>query len=87
MDMIFHDVRGDALVCDFDWGWFNEGEWQPDPRLDTQIYGVDARVHSRSFEEKYRRTEDPEPGYCTTAALSKFVDSGGKTRWPRGFTD
>lgn len=88
MDMIFHNVRRDDLILSGGdgWVWYNSGRWRRDPSRDSKAYGMDLRVQSINFEEKYRRTKEPEPGYNTSAALSGFVKSNGQTRWPRHFT-
>ena len=87
MDMIFNNVSRDSYVLSGSdgWGWFNQGRWRSDPRSDLRVYGVDAHVNSIRFEERYRRTKEPDPGYGTSAALSSFVKSDGVTRWPRHF--
>jgi len=87
MDLIFSNIhRGDYVLSGSDgWGWYNQGRWRRDPRSDLRVYGTDAHVESIRFEEKYRRTKEPDPGYGTSAALSSFVKGNGATRWPRHF--
>jgi hypothetical protein len=87
MDMIFTNVRRNDFVLDGQdgWGWYNQGRWQPDPRSDLRIYGVDAHVHSIRFERRFRRNKMQDPGFGTSATLSRFVKSNGAVQWPRHF--
>ncbi|MDL9978641.1 hypothetical protein [Microbacterium candidum] len=87
MDMLFHNVRRDTYILSGSdgWGWYNQGRWRSDPRSNLRVYGVDAHVDSIRFDSRYRRNNEPDPGYGTSAALSSFVKNGGATRWPRHF--
>lgn len=88
MDMIFSDVRRSLYVLSGadGWGWHNFGHWRPDRHRNIHAYEVDLHTNSMRFEERWRRPEEREPGYGTSAALSGFVKSNGETHWPRHFT-
>lgn len=75
MDLYFSDVtRPIATFMGYDYGWSNRGKWQS------------AGSSRTEFRERY----DPRgtlynDGRSVSKALTDFVNSGGKTRWPRGF--
>lgn len=69
------------------WALRNTGRWRRKP--DEKIYGALANTSCAEFKCNYppNSFSDDNPGKGTSLALKKFVESRGRTQWPRNFAN
>lgn len=87
MDMLFSNIRRPQYALrSYDWGWSNCGRWRRDAQSNITAYKVKLNTGSIRFEERNcRKGPNAEDGRDTSAALTNFVKTNGKVRWPRHF--
>lgn len=87
MDISFKEIRRDFSVLDGSggWGWRNVARWRANSRGIMKLHGVSMNSQAIQFDARYHGDFASERGYGTSATLSAFVKSHGRTRWPRHF--